>query len=415
MTATTGALALALTACGNGGNGDDDEVTLTFTWWGGDTRHAYTEEMIELFEEENPGITIEPQYGEWDGYWDQLATQAAAQDLPDVVQMDQMYLGEYVQNGVLNPIETVDTSEFPEELLASGEHDGELYGMPVGSTASVLAMNEEFFEEAGVEIPDDTTWTWDDYVEITAEISENTDGYGMAQPFGDGGFEIWLRQHYGVDNVDAEGNLEWEPAQAEGYFELLGQMQEAGSFPSTAEISEDRGATLEQTYIATGQAALDGWWDTNLIALSANEGVELTPVMMPSETGNAAEAQMYYKASMMYSVYAGSDHPEEAELFIDFMVNNEQALELQEIERGIPGNESVRDAIRDDLDEIETSILEYNEGLEDVVADPPPLPPEGFGAVQDIVFRYEEEFLFGNLSAAEAAEGMHQEIEEALN
>lgn len=117
---------------------------------------------------------------------------------------------------------------------------------------------------------------------------------------------------------------------------------------------------------------------------------------------------------MFYSVYEGTEHPEEAQMFIDYLVNNEDAGRLQLLERGIPGNAEIREAIRGDLDEDETDLLEYNEGLEEVVAEAPPLPPEGFGAVQEIIWRYEEEFLFGRVSAEEAAQRMHDEIAGAL-
>ena len=73
---------LALTACGGNDAGgteepeltlSDEPVTLSFTWWGNDTRHAITEELIATFEEEYPNITIEPQYTDWAGYWDKLS------------------------------------------------------------------------------------------------------------------------------------------------------------------------------------------------------------------------------------------------------------------------------------------------------------------------------------------------------
>ena len=408
--------ALLVSACGNGGGGDD-EVSLTFTWWGGDVRHQYTEEMIEIFEEENPNISVDVQYHEWDGYWDQLATQTAAQDTPDIIQMDLVYLAEYIENGILLELDEdiIDTSKFSEELVDNGVHEDELYAMAVGSTALTFGANPDIFDEAGVEMPDDETWTWDDLLEITTEISENTEAYGQAGSFDSAGFETWLRQNMDVNQVDEEGQLAWEPEDAVPYFEELGEFQDAGAFPSAAEMSEQRGIAREQTLLATGEAALFPAWDTMLVALSSGDDVDLEPLMMPSTTGDASDAGMYYKASMFYSAYAGTDHPEEAQQFIDFLVNDERAGELQQIERGIPGNETIRESIRDDLDDIETRIVDFSERIEDVVGDAPPLQPEGFGAVQDIVIRYEDEFFHGNLDAEEAAEGMHQEISDSIS
>src|SRR5688572_6150035 len=94
------ALLLPLAACSS----DDSAggpVTLRFTWWGSDTRHQLTQKVIDAFEAENPNIKIKGEYGEWNGYWDKLATQTAANDSPDIIQMDEKYIAEYGGRGAL--------------------------------------------------------------------------------------------------------------------------------------------------------------------------------------------------------------------------------------------------------------------------------------------------------------------------
>lgn len=78
---------LATSACGgdSGGGGGDSasgEVTLRFNWWGSDTRHKITQQVIDSFQKENPNIKIKGEFGEWAGYWDKLATTVAANDAP---------------------------------------------------------------------------------------------------------------------------------------------------------------------------------------------------------------------------------------------------------------------------------------------------------------------------------------------
>ena len=76
------AAALALTACGGGGGGGsepaadgaatadpNEEVTLTFTWWGNDDRAARMAQAIDLFEEENPSITVQGNFSSFNDYW----------------------------------------------------------------------------------------------------------------------------------------------------------------------------------------------------------------------------------------------------------------------------------------------------------------------------------------------------------
>ncbi|HHU37890.1 MAG TPA: extracellular solute-binding protein, partial [Propionibacterium sp.] len=97
-------LGLALAGCGSqapqqsaapapgGGSGSGEQVTLRFAWWGNDTRNRMTQEIIEAFEAENPDIKVQGEPGEFSGYWDKLATQVAASDAPDVIQMDDKYI-----------------------------------------------------------------------------------------------------------------------------------------------------------------------------------------------------------------------------------------------------------------------------------------------------------------------------------
>src|SRR5699024_7109700 len=73
-------------------DGDKEEITLRMAWWGEQTRNDGTNEVIEMFEDENPHITIETEYARWDDYWRKLAPQAAANELPDIIQMDLSYI-----------------------------------------------------------------------------------------------------------------------------------------------------------------------------------------------------------------------------------------------------------------------------------------------------------------------------------
>ena len=82
-------------------------MTLSFTWWGNDVRHEITEQLIAAFEAEHENITIEPQYTDWAGYWDKLATTVAAGDAPDIIQMDEKQLSTYAANGVLLDLGTL--------------------------------------------------------------------------------------------------------------------------------------------------------------------------------------------------------------------------------------------------------------------------------------------------------------------
>src|SRR5699024_10083554 len=142
------------------------------------------EQAVEAYAEVDDSVTISTEPGEWNGYWDKLATQTAGGDLPDVIQMDEKYISEYGGRGALLDLAEagLDTSDFAEGAVEVG--------------AGLLA-SPAVFEEAGVELPDDTAWTWDDLIDIATEIAENTeDGtYGMTQMATiQALFQVWMRQ-----------------------------------------------------------------------------------------------------------------------------------------------------------------------------------------------------------------------------
>lgn len=69
--------ALALTSLCGLALAEDEKTTLRVLWWGSQARHDKTMVMIELFEQKNPDIKVEPEFTDWGGYWSKLATQVA--------------------------------------------------------------------------------------------------------------------------------------------------------------------------------------------------------------------------------------------------------------------------------------------------------------------------------------------------
>ena len=47
----------------------DGKTQLNILWWGSQTRHELTTQMLEKFQEENPDIEVVMDYSDWDGYW----------------------------------------------------------------------------------------------------------------------------------------------------------------------------------------------------------------------------------------------------------------------------------------------------------------------------------------------------------
>lgn len=410
--------ALALTACGGGdeggGSGDGEQVQLRFSWWGSDSRHQTTLEIIEAFEEANPNIDIQPEYGDWGGYWDKLATQVASNDAPDIIQMDDKYLREYGDRGALLDLEGVDVSQFDEGTVENGTTEDGLIGITTGINAMVLMANPDLFEQAGVELPDDETWTWDDYAEITKQITENVDGkYGATGPNEPAGLQIWARQA-GKNLISPDGGLGIDVSDVEDYFQHHLDLSENGSYPEASVIAEDQSPGPDQSLTGTGSAAMGMWWTNQLTALSSSSGVDLVPLRMPSHTGSANDNGLWYKSSMLMSGYSQTEHPEEVKQFIDFFVNSQEAGALNLTDRGLPSNADVRESVVAELEGQDAVSAEFIADIEDELSGAEPIPAMGFSELQDIIYRYELEVFFKRQTPAEAAEAAHAEMSSAI-
>ncbi|WP_243074093.1 ABC transporter substrate-binding protein [Microbacterium sp. SS28] len=429
LTSAGAATMLTLTACGGAAETpataptlSDEPVTLSFTWWGNDVRHGITEELIAAFEAEHENITIEPQYTDWAGYWDKLATTVAAGDAPDIIQMDEKQLSTYAANGVLLDLgtlgESLPTEDFPEAVLGTGALDGTQYGIPVGINSYTYMANLDQLEALGIDVPDDETWSWDDFAELTEEITTASGGAVIGSQswgFEDGGLNNWLRQH-GESLYAEDGSPEVaasEDTLAE-WWQLLLDVTEAGGTPDPSATIERESAGLAESFTATNQSAFGPWWSNQVAALRDASGENLEPLMVPTPDEGEGKAA-YYKPSMFWSASAETEHPGEVALFLDFLANSEDAADLLLAERGVPANEKIREYITPKLDATNQEVVDFLDAIAPRVGDAPPATPPGGGAIETIIDQHTQRVLFGELTPEDAAASFIAELQQALD
>ena len=417
IAAMAAVLALALTGCGGGAapTEADGNVTLRFTWWGSDTRHEITQKLIDAYEAKHPNITIKGEYGDWSGYWDKLATQVASQNAPDIIQMDAQFLSDYAERGALLELKDVDLTKFEPAAVDAGKTAKGQFAVAGGMNALVVLANPSLLAAGNVVLPDDSTWTWDEYTSFAAEYTAKgkPGTYGSGAVMGDAAFNLWLRQH-GKSLFTAEGGLGFDEAAAKEYFEFQAKLRDAKAVPPASVLTEETSASLDQSGMATNKFALGWLWSNQLGPLTKASGAALEIRRPPSVDGNAASAQQFYKASQFWSASSRTKHPKEAQEFIDFLANSTEAGNIALAERGIPANVDVRDAIRSKLSPVDAATAKFIDEIATEVGDSPAVPPAGSGPVTEILTRYAIEVQFERLSPDEAATKTIEEIKSAL-
>ncbi|MET7277872.1 sugar ABC transporter substrate-binding protein [Kribbella sp. NPDC005582] len=409
---------LAVSACGGNSGGPaakDGEVTLRFSWWGSDTRTKLTQKTIDAFQKENPTIKIKGEYGEWAGYWDKLATTVAANDAPDVIQMDEKYLREYADRGALLDLKKagdLKTDKFKPDTLGAGEFDGGLFGLNAGINSFAVLANPAVFKAAGVAIPDDKTWTWDDYSKTAAEITSKLNGKGWGTGVigaNEAGLNLWARQN-GESLWTPDGKVGVSAGQTAKFFEYVLKLRDSKAIPSAETITQDMTASLDQTSLATGKVAMSFGWSNQLNAFSKASGQELKLLRIPSTTGQAAKNGSYYKGSMFWSISSRSKNREAAAKFVDFLANNPVSGNILLAERGVPPNTEIRAAITPKLQPADAASAKFIEEIGKELGEPSPAPPVGGGQVEKIIQRYTTEVLFGRLAPDKAAQQFLDEV-----
>lgn len=422
--ATTG----GLTACapgarggaaGNqGGGGQSGNTTLSLAWWGNPTRNKNTQAEIDAYLKANSGVKIEAQPGEFASYWEKLATQTAGGTAPDIIQMDMAYISEYGNRGALLDLSKVDTSKFVEGTVDAGKIDGKLVGINAGINSLVIMANPSVWEKAKMDFPDDKTWTWDEMMEVSAEVASKADvAFGLAGFFGhEGTFGTWLRQN-GKELFTPDG-LGFEAGDAEKWFEMMVKFQKAKAIGSAQQISEEglgpSAKPLDQSAVVLGTAAM-GLSNTNqLEAINAASGESMKMLRLPSQTGKAADRKAWYKASMLWSASAKTKNPDAAVAWINWWVNSTEAVDIDKAERGIPANSDLLTHIQPKLSPAQQTVSKFITEIKPELAATPIAPPPGGGTMTEVMFRNITNVLFGRAGVADSAKKFVDELKSNL-
>jgi multiple sugar transport system substrate-binding protein len=408
----------ATVACSSTPTNDaqDGPVEIRFSWWGNEGRAQLTTKAIAEFEAANPDIKVKPEYGDISGYFDKLATQVAANDAPDVITMGGAYPAEYANRGALLDLSKVsgslDLSAMDPGALENGQVQGTQYGVSTGANALAIVVNPAVFAATGVPLPDDSTWSWDDFAKTAADITAKSPKgtYGTATVLTHDSLDAFARQR-GESLYTQDGRLGLDKDTVQDYFDFSLQLSESGAAPNASETVEKLNVSTEQTLMGMGQAGMMLTWSNSLSALSKASGADLELLKLPGETPTAG---IWLQSSQFYTISARSKHPEAAAKLVDFLVNNESAAKIIQSDRGVPSNSGMRTAIQDLLTPQGKVEAEYIDQIGKMDFAPTYIGPTGSTAVSEITARMNTDVLFKRLSPEKAAEQWISESNAAI-
>lgn len=424
---------LATAACGQATDGGGEDAgaeetaaeegpaSIRFIWWGNEERAQMTNDAVDAFMAANPDIEVVTESVDFNAYFDRLATAVAADDEADVITMGGAYPREYGDRGVLLDLSTVsehlDLSALDEGALANGFFSDTQYGVPTGVNTFGLIVNPAVFEAAGVELPDDETWDWDEFVDIATEISQaSPEGtYGVEDPTAPDALDLYANQHTGRGLYSEDGEVAIEASTVEDWFDMTTTLMEQGATPQASITAELAGQpSPEQTLLGRGLAGMKFGWSNLLTAYSEAAGQEMIMLLPPGESNHEGPG-MWLQASQLWTISANTEFPEASAKLLDFMVNSTEVADILGANRGIPANPEIREHLSADLTTVQQTEFDFIERVSEHVDGDFVIGPTGSTESVGILTRLNDQVLFGQLEPAAAAEQFVAELTAAVS
>lgn len=403
----------------------DAERKLTFSWWGNQTRNERTQAALDLYAEQNQGVTFDTQPAEWNDYWTKLSTAAAGNTLPECLQMDYSYLAQYVASDLLVDLTpyvengTLDVSNVDPGILESGSIDGKLYAVCAGVNAPSLLYNKTLTDSLGIEIKDNMTL--DEFYEVASKIYTET-GIKTDLPYEAGdNYLPFLTRAKGVTKLFNEDSLNVESAgDLEEYFSVYEKGITEGWVIGADVHAELTSNSVEQSpLVYYSSEATQSWcgffWSNQLSAMvvAANDAFEVGITTWPSSNPKASN---FLKPSQFFAVSRDAgENEEEAVKVLNYMLNSEEANKILLGERGVPASSVVADAIAPLQDETAQVVTAYiNNVVTPNCSAISPAIPDGANEVYDYANQLVDKILYQEISAADASEELFNKGNEIM-
>ncbi len=391
--------------------------TISFMWWGSDTRHQKTIEVIEMYEELT-GLNIEYENYDGSGYWTSFQAKMAGDDLPDVFQMgnnwatyyDTIYpLNDYIEDG------TIDTSAISDTMLSvtMNQANGDITGISNGTNARCFAYNPAIFDEAGVEYPTEN-WTWDDFAAACRKIHEVTGNPAISTlEYNSLVFSAVTQWKEGYNFYNMEGtdfDFEGDTEPIAYIIDLLVELMKEGCIADYG-VQNEIGTNIEADWIAYGDAAMIMLSSNQFQALSnvaAESDIELELCTIPRVHADG-QSGMAVRSSQELCIYSKSEKKDIAANFINFFENSIEANKILNCERGVSVNSDVLAALKEDeeLTDATTAkvytLIDLLGSMEDT-ANTSPAEPTANEEICDVLKKdYIQGYYEGNFATAQEA------------
>lgn len=335
--AVGGTEATGNTAAGGADTAPDsskEPVTLRFSWWGSDSRHQALLAVIEAYEKKNPNVKVEAEYQGYDGYYEKIMTTLSSNTAPDVIQLSKEWLPD-IQGAkhYLADLSTlpVDLTTLKDRLLEiAGTYEGEPNVFPCTVGGSVTYVNTDFAKAFNIDLS--KNYTWDDIKEIGKSVhGQDGDAYLMtadADMLNRLFVQPYLAQKTGKPLIDQETYaLNFTEADAAEAFRNVVELYETDTLEPFGEAATFSGQADQNNKWINGKIGMIVDYTGSAPKYIASIDSPLDVIPMPV-TADAKCSGVAYSGDRGFAVNDNSEHKEEAAKFLDFLMNDPEAIAI---------------------------------------------------------------------------------------
>ncbi len=318
-----------------GGPTRANETVTIFLWqaWLGDAHYTtglFFDEVKSVFEEENPGVTVEYQYVPFGP--DPIVLAATGGNAPDASIVSVAYAVDLHEMGLLTPLNQYwdrspigDLTFFPSARTfnRSGET---IYGVPWSMEATTIIYNADMFEEAGLNPDPDSMANWDDLTTFAHRLHRVTgDGQVAVAGFDTGlslpVFAAWLYSNNARFYTEDYGSVAFDSEEGRETMQFLAELFTVHRFGGLSGVSN----------FHAGQIAMQ---TSQIPATAAVTDAPFRAAQTDFPPGPSGVKRSTVGWSNMFAVVEGAENPDLGWKWIETM----SRVDLQKIRAELRGS-----------------------------------------------------------------------------
>lgn len=162
------------------------------------------EEIIKMFEQENPKIKVNVSYASPTlGGFNKILVEIAGGNAPDIFYLTSDWLPMFAGKNSIRSLDTfIKTDEefkltnYFDEVVKACRYNNQLYIAPFHFSTDILVYNKELFDQGKTAYPN-PDWTWKDFIDAAKKLTITENGrtiqYGAVRP----DLMVWIRNNGG--------------------------------------------------------------------------------------------------------------------------------------------------------------------------------------------------------------------------